>query len=539
MISTKWLVLCSLALARLVRQPTAPVQLTSGLVRGVVSPDGAFTQYFGIPYATVAERFQDPKPYPKWEGIYDAYDEHIRCIQRFTSSKVMGVEDCLILNVYTPLKRPDRLLPVMVFIHGGGYRDGSGSPFLYGPKHLIQHNVLLVTFNYRLEILGFLCLGIKEAAGNAGLKDQVEALKWVQNNIKAFGGDPEKVTIFGESAGAASVIYHLLSPMSKGLFSRAILQSGSAMSPWAVQYEPLQIASQLAKQMGHNTKDPYEIYKIFKNMNAESLLKTRVPRKKGDIVLSENIFVPCIEKNIPGVDHFLTHSPYDLLSTGKYQKVPVIYGFNSAEGYMFVGKENETTLMNMDFYNALPRDLVFPSEEVRRSIAKAVDHVYMGGEKVSNKTLIKLSKFEGDSSITYPTIATIDLLLKTSDKPVYIYKFCYDGMLNFAKLYYGYRKAPGATHADEIFYIFNTKILMRLNIEHNFVKKFTELWTNFAKLGDPTPTKRSPTLPKWERADPQDPRILVIDKDFSTASLWDEDNMRFWNETYSKYRRKK
>lgn len=371
----------------------------------------------------------------------------------------------------------------MVFIHGGGYRDGSGSPFIYGPKHLLQHGVILVTFNYRLEILGFLCLGIKEAPGNAGLKDQVEALKWVQKNIKVFGGDPDNVTIFGESAGAASVLYHLLSPMSKGLFNKAILQSGSAMSPWSLQFKPLKMASLLAKQMGFNTQDPHEIYKIFNNVAAEDLLRHRVPRKKGDIVLSENIFVPCVEKEIPGVERFLPDTPYNILTKGTYQKVPVIYGFNNAEGYMFTGKENDTTLLNMDFYNALPRDLVFPTEEEKKTTARILDKIYMNGEKVSNRSLVKFSKFEGDSSITYPTVATIDIILKTSDKPIYVYQFCYDGMLNYAKMYYGFSKAPGATHADEIFYIFSVGAPMRSYVEQKFINNMTELWTNFAKIG--------------------------------------------------------
>lgn len=427
--------------------------------------------------------FQSPIADPKWEGIFDAYDEHIRCTQRFTSTKILGSEDCLRVNVYTPRVNSGHLLPVMVFIHGGGFRDGSGSPFIYGPKHLIQHGVILVTFNYRLEILGFLCLGIKEAPGNAGLKDQVEALKWVQNNIKVFGGDPENVTIFGESAGAASVVYHLISPMSKGLFKKAIIQSGSAIAPWSLQHEPLETASLLAKQMGYNTKDPNELYKIFSNFTSEELLNVRVPRKKGDIILSENIFVPCVEKRIPGVDRFLSDFPYNLIKNGNYQKVPLIYGFNDAEGYMFTGKENATTLSHMNFYSALPRDLIFPTEEEKIATAKKLEEIYMGGEKITNETLLKFSKYEGDSSITYPTIATIDLLLKTTDKPVFVYKFCYDGMLNYAKILYGFGKFKGATHADELFYLFSTAAPTRYYVEHEFIDKFTELWASFAKYG--------------------------------------------------------
>ena len=394
------------------------------------------------------------------------------------------MEDCLTVNVYTPVELSASALPVMVFIHGGGFRDGSGSPFIYGPKYLVKHGVILVTFNYRLEILGFLCLGIKEAPGNVGLKDQVQALKWVKRNIRAFGGDPDNVTIFGESAGSASVLYHLLSPMSKGLFNKAIMQSGSALGYWALQFEPLKTASLLAKQMGHTTTDPKEIYNIFNNMTAEELLTYRVPRKDGDVVISENLFVPCIEKKIHRVKPFLSDSPYNLITKGKYNKVPVIIGFNDAEGLYFAGKENDTTLPKIDFYKALPRDLIFPSDDEKVKTANRLNELYMGGEKITKEksSLLKLARFEGDAAITYPVVATMDLFLKSLNQPVYAYKFGYDGILNFAKIMFGFRKTPGATHADELFYLFSTLTLPAFT-EVRFIDKFTTLWTNFAKYG--------------------------------------------------------
>nr|WNK22294.1 carboxylesterase 20 [Athetis lepigone] len=537
--SWKLVVLISLWVAPLVPQPTAPVQLSGGMAQGSVAQDGAYLQYFGIPYATVKHRFQEAEPDPKWEGVFKANNEHIRCKQRFTSTRILGEEDCLTVNVYTPADTSDRPRPVMVFIHGGGFRDGSGSPFIYGPKYLVKHGVILVTFNYRLEVLGFLCLGIKEAPGNIGLKDQVLALKWVQQNIRAFGGDPDNVTIFGESAGGASVSYHLVSPMSKGLFKRAIMQSGSALGAWALQLEPLETASQLAKQMGHTTTDPIEIYNIFSNMTAEDLLKYRIPRKDGDIVISENVFVPCIEKKITDVSRFLPDSPYNLITQDKYNKVPVIIGFNSAEGLYFTGKENDTTLSKIDFYKALPRDLTFPTDEEKMKTANKLNELYMGGEKITkNKSsLDKLARYEGDAAITYSVLTTIDLLLQKQTEPVFAYKFNYDGLLNFAKMM-SHTKSPGATHADELFYLFSTLTLPAIP-EVRFIAKFTKLWTNFAKYGDPTPPS-SPILPKWEPAALEDPRLLLIDKECSMEPIWDEadEAMRFWNKTYSLYRRK-
>ncbi|XP_068620357.1 juvenile hormone esterase-like [Battus philenor] len=539
----RWVVLWTLWAMRLVRQPTAPVQVASGLVRGSVSPDGSHARYLGIPYASAerSRRFQAPKPASKWNGVLEAYDEHIRCVQRFTATTILGDEDnCLTLNIYTPLggDHQNHPLPVMVYIHGGGFRDGSGSPFIYGPEYLVRHGVILVTFNYRLEIIGFLCLGIEEAPGNAGLKDQVEALKWVKENIAAFGGDPDSITLFGESAGSASVFYHLLSPRSSQLFDRAIMQSGSVLSPWSFQFDPLDTASALAKQLGHNTRDPYELYHLFMNMTAAELLSARVPRARGDFVLSENIFVPCVERHSTG-DHFLNDYPYELLKRGANLKVPVMVGFNSAEGYMFAGKENDTTISNLNIFDSLGRNLVFPSEIEKKRVADKLNKLYMNDEKITKGNLEKFARYAGDIGITYPVVATVDLMLRASDSPVFAYKFSHDGWMNVVKQLYGFWRSPGATHADELFYLFKLEVtLLQAFFESEMIEKMTTMWTNFAKFGEPTPfaTQLLPT--KWPPTRKQLPLVFVIDKQFSTEPLWSGEAMLFWNETYSKFRRK-
>ncbi|XP_038211385.1 uncharacterized protein LOC119831887 [Zerene cesonia] len=535
---TKWLILCSLWAARLVLQPTPPVVTTSGLLRGYVAPDGSHLRYNGIPYA-IAERFQVSRPVSKWEGVFDAVNENVRCAQRFSQTWINGRENCLTLNVYTPLQAGKKPYPVMVFIHGGGFRDGSGSPLLYGPEYLTRHGVVLVTVNYRLEILGFLCLGIKEAPGNMGLKDQVEALRWVQRNIQAFGGDPDNVTLFGESAGSASVSYHIVSPMSRGLFHKAIMQSGSAMAPWALQFEPLPTARKLAKQMGHELNDAYDILELLNNKPVKDLLGTRVPRAFGDTVLSENIFVPCIENDIPNSEEFIRDSPYNLINKGQFNKVPIIMGYNSAEGLMFVGKENETTINNFSFIGSLPRDLKFPSEYDKNATAEKLKEIYFENFDKSTISPASLAKYEGDLGIVYPVILTADFLMRKMEKPVFIYKFSRDGWMNLLKLLFGVTEYPGATHADELFYIFKTEITLPMSFfEIDMTKKMTTMWTNFAKFDNPTPeaTQQLPMI--WQPSNKMDQKVLVIDTKFSTEPLWKDDAIIFLNQTYTKYRRK-
>ncbi|CAF4788681.1 unnamed protein product [Pieris macdunnoughi] len=536
----RWVVLSSLWLAQLVKQPTPIISVSSGLLRGTVSTDGTHLRYNGIPYALITERFQDPQPAPKWEGVLDAVNENIRCAQRFSKTWITGYEDCLTLNVYTPLDLNRKPYPVMVYIHGGGFRDGSGSPFLYGPEYLVKNGVILVTLNYRLEVLGFLCLGIKEAPGNMGLKDQVEALRWVKQNIKQFNGDPDNITLFGESAGSASVLYHIVSPMSKNLFNRAIMQSGSAISPWSMQLEPIKTAFKLAEQMGYKPKDVYEVLHIFKKKTIMELLGTRVPRREGDTILSENIFVPCIEEVLNGREQLITDSPYNIIRNGSFNKVPIMMGFNSAEGFMFVGKENDTTISKFNVFDSLPRDLEFPTALDKITTSQKLTKVYFGNLENTRGALDLLAKYEGDAGIVYPVIFTADLLIRNMDKPVFVYKFARDGWMNLLKLLYGFVRYSGATHADELFYLFKPEVTLPMSfLEQNVIHKMTTMWTNFAKFENPIPCINKEFLIKWEPINPIKPELLVIDTEFSKETLWNDEGILLWNQTYKEFRRKK
>lgn len=163
-------------------------------------------------------RFKRPLPAANWQGVKKATSLENFCPQLFLNITI-GSEDCLYLNVYSPLRvKNNTPLPVMVWIHGGGFISGTAN--LFGANNFLDKDIILVTLNYRLGIFGFLTLGDLSAPGNFGLKDQVLALKWVQRNIKAFGGDPNRVTIFGESAGGVSVSLHALSEASNGNFQK-------------------------------------------------------------------------------------------------------------------------------------------------------------------------------------------------------------------------------------------------------------------------------------------------------------------------------
>lgn len=415
--------------------------------------------------------------------MLDADNENIRCQQSLGDVITIGQKDCLTLNVYTPVnKPPDAKLPVMVFIHGGGFFQGSASPLIYGPRYIVSKEVILVTLNYRLNIQGFLCLGIKEAPGNAASKDQVAALRWVQQNIRAFNGDPDSVTIFGESAGAASVSYLVLSPMAKGLFHRAITQSGSALSPWAYQFNPVYLASLLARTMLYETQDPHELYEFFKTKSDDELILTRVPRLKGNTLLSELLYVPCAEKIIEGVEPFLTESPYDVLSNGTFNKVPIIIGSATKEGLLLAGMDNDTMMQQIEFERALPKNLDIPSDEIRKEIAGTLKMFYLGDTEAYDP--VKLAEMYGEAHLVSPLLEEVELMLKTSAQPIYTYIFDYSGWRNIPKMLL--RKPlnvrENATHADELFYMFSQQIIPSM-FEGEMIDKITTMWTNFAKYG--------------------------------------------------------
>ncbi|XP_063540503.1 esterase FE4-like [Cydia strobilella] len=542
---SKWL-----SWARSAQQLTAPVRVRSGIVRGSVAKDGTHLRFLGIPYATVTpeNRFQAPGPEPSWDGVYDALDGKIICQQcpvlptGGLPGRPIGQEDCLKINVFTPVP-PAEKLPVMVFIHGGGFIEGSGLPLVYGPNYLVPKGVILVTFNYRLNVPGYLNLGIKEAPGNAGMKDQVAALRWVQKNISYFGGDQDNVTIFGESAGGASVSYHLLSPMSRGLFQKAITQSGSSLCPWAIQSNPEYNAHLVAKAFGCDTKDPYELFNFFNMKPVKELLTAKLPKDERTLLFSNFIYAPSVERQFDNVEPFLTEEPYQLLSNGEYTKVPMIIGTTDEEGYFFIATEKHfSSKITGEIEHSLPSNLKFPTEAEEQQIAKEIRKMYMCDEAITNKksSTLKLSKFYGDPFMTYPSLAETELILKSTDRPIYNYCFKYSGWRNMGKVYGGlhFLSQPGATHTDELFYLFHQPFLTWLaKIDRKMIDKMTTLWTNFAKHGDPTPSTSELVPQRWLPTDPADPRSFVLDREHATVPLWFKDSLKYWRDLYVKYRK--
>nr|XP_026486248.1 esterase FE4-like [Vanessa tameamea] len=515
------------------------VRVNEGKLKGSVEKlvDGSSCFSFkGIPYAAPPVgnlRFKAPLAPKPWKGVRDAKRFGSICAQFNTTFQ--GDEDCLFLNVYTKSLDKNAKIPVMVYIHGGSYYEGSGDFFT--PDFLLQHDVILVTINYRLELLGFLSLEIPEAPGNAGMKDQVAALRWIQNNIVNFGGDKGSITIFGESSGASSVTYHLLSPMSEGLFHKVIAQSGVAINDWAIGKDSKARAFRAGKILGKDTNDVQELLTFFRGLNASSLTNLTFATLTPDEMyrgLPEQ-FIPVTEKKFHNVKAFIDEDPVKILAQKRFKPVPLMLGYNSGEGLVLV-KDHITKL---DVYNKEPSFYVPRELAERVSREKLIDFgdrikkFYVGDRNITEKDLNIITDMQTDMHFAYSTHRFAHLYTYTCGVS-YMYRFNYETDLNIIKIALGLRDLKGVSHADELFYMFynylNEKLYKNQKNLREIVFKVTKLWTDFAKTGQPTPNNDLGVI--WQPYTRDGREYLNIGEPMTVGRFADKERMELWNQIY-------
>lgn len=305
-----------------------------GSVRGIISKTRRGHNYYvfrGIPYAQAPInelRWKPPMPIEQWSSEFDATHDGPACYSPHRPPLPLEPmsEDCLNLNIYTPnlRKNSTKLQPVLVHIHGGGFTFLSGTSRMYNPIYLMESEIIVVTFNYRLNIFGFLSADNANVPGNAGMLDQVEVLKWVANNIKYFGGDKNQITLSGHSAGAMSVVAHLASPLSRGLFHRAIPMSGSFTFHWDIPNHRLDIVNKLGNHFECNTLIVDEIIKCLRAIKPGKIV-TGFNVLPEFLIFPLVIFHPIVEKDY-GQKRFLTESPIQAFLNNRLNVVPVLTG---------------------------------------------------------------------------------------------------------------------------------------------------------------------------------------------------------------------
>ncbi|XP_063375066.1 acetylcholinesterase-like [Cydia amplana] len=433
---------------------------------------------------------QETLDVPPFEGIYSANGDKALCPQQDDISyNIIGTLDCLRINVYVPEEsNSDSLLPVMVFIHGGDFRRWNSNRDTYGPDFLVTKGVILVTFNYRLGAYGFMSIHRPDIPGNAGLRDQWKALLWVRENIVAFGGDNDDVTLFGEDAGAASVEVHILSKNSKGLFHKAILQSGSLLCDWAMAEPDTQAPMKLAKYLGLDTDDVDDalnyLYKIEPKMVITASIETGLIES----------FKPTVEKKFFRVKSMIRDKPSELLNEASLE-IPIIIGFNSREDqpnmrYFSHSLDGYFKRINASFRAKLNNYFNLDEEDVDEAEI-IVRYFYISDDAVGPHTIEAMFDFDADFSYMYPSLRGSRYYVEAG-ATVYLYAFDYAGQRNFMKNRFRVNLNVGAIHGDEIGYLFQQSPDIHprrseTDKDKVIINLMTYMWTDFAKTSNPTP----------------------------------------------------
>ncbi|XP_032521629.2 esterase E4-like [Danaus plexippus] len=518
---------------------TKVVELDYGIVSGEKYWDGDFYTFYGIPYASIPtgrDRFKGPLPPKSWEGILEANRRSTICHQCYFSGgseEVLldGDDDCLLINILSPLVASENnLLPVLVYIHSGAFSGGSGNmAFFY---HLARHDVITVSFNYRLGAFGFACLGNEEIPGNAGLKDQVAALRWIQDNIKKFGGDPKRVTLAGFSVGAAMAELLSFSKSTIGLFDKLILESGSAFSPFAINRNPVETALNLAYAMGYNGTNKIEELTEF-YLNAEN---KQLAEKSINYYLKNSTFgfSPCIENLHEGMEAILLESPIDVINKGEQNDVALLTGFANMEGIsrtIKFGTWREE--MNENLADFLPADLKFDSEKARNDTISAIRKRYFNDKELTAESLQNYVDYFSDSMFKTGIIKSAKLHADISKRPVYLYEFSYVGKLNIEHNYMD--RIKGASHRDQTAYLLDFFGYTNNYKDLDVREKMTLMWTDFVKYENPTPYESFLITVKWLPYTKEERNYIEINKKMATKKDLFENSFEFWNKIYEKF----
>uniref|UniRef100_A0A1B0G120 Carboxylic ester hydrolase n=1 Tax=Glossina morsitans morsitans TaxID=37546 RepID=A0A1B0G120_GLOMM len=466
-----WLVL-SLWVGLCRSQATIEVNTDLGKIKGLEMTSRLgekFWSFRGIPYAQppIGDlRFQPPQPYNAWKPqVYDATSDGPICPQLTTETSEIS-EDCLRLNVYT--KNLNDKKPVIVYLHPGGFYSFSAqSKSLAGPQSFMDRDIVLVTVNYRLGSLGFLATGTAEAPGNAGLKDQVVALRWVQQHIRKFGGDCDSVTLWGYSAGSFSIGLHIMSPMSKGLFHRAIMMSASPLGQFNYQNNQLNLAEKQARLLDCPEKPIKNMVKCLKTKSTMDYVDTirDMFEFEWNPVLN---WVPVIEPNF-GQERFLTDDPYRVMENT-------------------LRNETQRERFNADFATYAPIYFLYERETQKSLTAsKAFREKYFQNQPlVYPNSLEKFGQLYSDGLIGFEYYRYLHMIVK--HVPVYTYMFNYKGRYSFF-INPDTNQTYGAMHHDELLYLLHMPVLTPLftktDPENDVIERLTRLWSEFAKNSNP------------------------------------------------------
>lgn len=513
------------------------IEVAQGILQGKECTTYYGKKYYsfeGIPYAKPPVgklRFRDPQELKSWTGVLDATKRGSRCrqINPYFNTPIEGSEDCLYLNVYTPNLPHQKIvqLPVLFFIHGGGLIFGYGD--YYKPDYMLKHDIILVTVNYRLNILGFLCLNIPEVPGNAGLKDTIMALRWVNKNIRKFNGDAGNVTVMGESAGGGVSTSYLTSKMADGLYHKVVGESGVSIGDMFVTDAGniIDKAKLVALNLGKTIKDERSLYEFFVDVPVDDLITAfaamEMAREYSNVKAH---FLPVVEKKFDNVESFFNEHPRTDVALKRFKNVPCLIGMNSHEGALFLSKDAEGNLTYQnDFYHFIPYFMNVKRGEKRvDEIEKKIRQFYFNNRTVGNETKLEYLDLMSDRNLNYDFITMVENLSK-SNPNVYFFKFQYSGNMNTRIM--KTLGIKGSTHGDVIQYQFYRKAKHDKATKNDIkiVNSLTEMLCNFMKNGTPSWTGQET---EWLPYTPLAKHVLIIDDKIKLIKNPDFARFKFW-----------
>jgi para-nitrobenzyl esterase len=497
---------CAVTLAQ------SPKTLTeSGTISGV--REGGLNVYKGAPFAAppVGDlRWRAPAPVAPWIGTRKANAFAPACMQDGVSmpgeTPPVVSEDCLYLNIWTPAKSAQEHIPVIVWIYGGGYINGSASMPLYWGDRLAHKGVIVVTIAYRLGPLGFLAHpeltreSPHHSSGNYGLMDQIAALEWIQRNIAAFGGDPKNVTIAGQSSGSISVSILMASPLAKGLFQRAIGESGGL-------FEPLQLAPKFLLANAERDGEKYAA-----SLGATSLQQLRRLPASELIGNAGGIVHPVIEPYV------LPVSPYEAFTSGQQNDVPLLLGSNAEEARALT----DVTHVKAATFDS---DLEKSFGQLPPALAAAYPHAT---DKEAQQARLDL---ERDLRFSWDMWAWARLQTTTGKSPVYYYSFRQQPPFPAGSVYQGW----GASHFAELWYVFDhldQSPWRWTKADRKVADEMSSYWVNFARSGNPNGL----SLPPWPAFTYTDSKVLYIGEPTTVGSVANINGLSIFDGVYSSVR---
>ncbi|CAH0698879.1 unnamed protein product [Spodoptera exigua] len=467
------------------------VNITQGPVRGRLLPGGGVYGFYNIPYAsapTGADRYKAPRPPPTWLTTFEAEDRKIMCPQRFASGTMNIQEDCLVVNVFIPDTEETNL-----------------------PVH-VEHP-------------GRLPCGTEAAPGNAGLKDMVALLRWVNTNIASFGGNPDDVTLSACSAGSGSLDFLTVSSLTNGLFKKVIQESGTVIGAVAAQVDPIQNARNYAAVLNFdNVNDLNSLEEFYKNVSIQQLIS-----RTDAIINNEGVtsrFGPCVERD-NGQEIFLSDAPMNILSQGNYTKVPRIYGFTNMDGSVrFSVFDTWKEMMNEKFSDFLPSELHFDSEEVKEQVAERVKQFYFGDNPVSEHNFLSYIYYNTDVLFAYPMLKTLSTRVGALEDSIYLFEYSF---VDENSPVYPLTDEVGARHCSQERIVSDGDLTGATEEYKRMQEIMREYWMNFISNG--YPSSSDPSLPTWRPANAQRSPHMSLGRDIvlkesspipERAALWDE-----------------